>query len=138
MPNSDTQSTALLSSSPDRASDTDLLPMMQAIAQAVADRKGGDLTVLHAGPVSTLADYFVIVTGLSKAQVRAISDSIADRVEKDFQRLPSHLEGQADGTWVLMDYGDVIVHVQMPQEREFYNLEAFWGHAEKIEMAPIT
>ena len=138
MPNlSDTQSTALLSAPADRATD-DLLPMVQAIAQAAADRKGGDLTVLYVGAVSTLADYFVIVTGFSKAQVRAIADSVADQVEVDFQRLPAHSEGQADGTWVLLDYGDVIVHVQMPQEREFYNLEAFWGHAEKIELAPTT
>ena len=139
MPNSsDAQSTALLSSPTDRAADADLLPMVRSIALAAAERKGGDLIVLHAGPVSTLADYFVIVTGFSKVQVRAIAGSIADQVEEEFQRRPAHLEGQADGTWVLLDYGDVIVHVQMPQEREFYNLEAFWGHAEKIDLDLAT
>lgn len=135
MPNLSDASSTLLSSPTDHATDTDLLAMVRTIAQAAADRKGGDLTVLSVGAVSTLADYFVIVTGFSKVQVRAIASSIADQVEEGFQRRPAHLEGQADGTWVLLDYGDVIVHVQMPHEREFYNLEAFWGHAEKVDLA---
>jgi ribosome-associated protein len=83
--------------------------------------------------VSYLADYFAIVTGFSKAQVRAISQAIEQTMEMEWQRLPLRTEGQAEGSWVLQDYGDVIVHIMLPQEREFYNLEAFWGHAEQIE-----
>jgi ribosome-associated protein len=54
-------------------------------------------------------------------------------VDTVWQRLPLRTEGQAEGSWVLQDYGEVIVHILLPQEREFYNLEAFWGHAEQIE-----
>lgn len=105
-------------------------------AQAADERKGGDITVLSVANVSYLTDYFVIVTGFSKAQVRAIARSVEDKVEETLQRLPVRTEGQAEASWVLQDYGDVIIHVLMPQEREFYNLEAFWGHAERIEFAP--
>ena len=82
--------------------------------------------------VSYVADYFVLVTGYSKVQVRAIAGAIADTVEQEWQQRPLRVEGQAEGNWVLQDYGDVLVHIMMPKEREFYTLEAFWGHAERI------
>ena len=103
------------------------------IAQAADDRKGEDILILQVGEVSYLADYFVIVTGFSRVQVRAISQSIEQKVETVWERRPVRVEGQAEGTWILQDFGEVIVHILMPQEREFYNLEAFWGHAEQIE-----
>ncbi|HEY9875689.1 MAG TPA: ribosome silencing factor [Candidatus Obscuribacterales bacterium] len=104
-------------------------------AQAADDRKGGDIVLLKVAEVSYLADYFVMVTGFSKVQVRAISQSIQEKVETELQRQPLRMEGQAEGSWVLLDYGDVIVHILMPNEREFYNLEAFWGHAERIDFS---
>lgn len=103
------------------------------IAEAADDRKAEDIVVLRVSEVSYLADYFVIVTGFSKAQVRAISQSIEHKVETQWQRLPLRTEGKSEGSWVVQDYGEVIVHILLPHEREFYNLEAFWGHAEKIE-----
>jgi ribosome-associated protein len=106
-----------------------------SIAQAAEDRKGADIVVLQVSEVSYLADYFVIVTGFSKVQVRAIARAIEEKVEQEWQRYPTRTEGQAEGTWVLQDYGDVIVHIFMPQEREFYNLEAFWGHGERIDFS---
>ncbi|MDY6941177.1 MAG: ribosome silencing factor [Cyanobacteriota bacterium] len=104
-----------------------------AIADAADDRKAEDIVLLSVEEISYLADYFAIVTGFSKAQVRAISESILDRVETEFGRSCPRIEGQSEGTWILLDYGDAIAHVMMPEEREFYNLEAFWGHAERIE-----
>lgn len=103
------------------------------IASAADDRKGADIVLLQVAQVSYLADYFVIVTGFSKVQVRAICQSIEERVAIEWQRRPLRVEGKAEGTWVLLDYGDVIVHILLPQEREFYNLEAFWGHAERTD-----
>lgn len=103
------------------------------MAQAADDRKGGDILLLKVADVTYLADYFVIVTGFSRAQVRAISQAVEDKVEKEWQRLPLRTEGIADSSWILQDYGEVIVHILLPQEREFYNLEAFWGHGEQIE-----
>lgn len=103
------------------------------IAQAASDRKAGDIVILRVAEVSYLADYFVMVTGYSRVQVRAIAGAIQQKLEQEWQQRPLRTEGQADGTWVLQDYGDVMVHIMMPKEREFYNLEAFWGHAERIE-----
>ena len=103
-------------------------------AAAAADRKAADMVVLGVAEVSFLADYFVLVTGYSKAQVRAISQSIEDKVEEKLHRLPIRTEGQAEGSWVLKDYGDVMVHIMMPKEREYYNLEAFWGHARRVDL----
>ncbi len=103
------------------------------IAQAADDRKGGDITILRVGEVTYLADYFVIVTGYSKVQVRAISQAVEQKVETEWQRQPLRTEGIAESSWIVQDYGEVIVHILLPQEREFYNLEAFWGHAEQIE-----
>ncbi len=103
------------------------------IAQAADERKGENIVILGVAEVSYLTDYFVIVTGFSKVQVRAISQAIEQKLESRWQRLPLRTEGQAEGSWILQDYGEVIVHILLPQEREFYNLEAFWGHAEHIE-----
>jgi ribosome-associated protein len=104
-----------------------------AIAEAADDRKAEEIVILRVAEVSYLADYFVIVTGFSRAQVRAIAQTIEQKVETQWQRLPLRTQGQSEGSWVVQDYGDVIVHILLPQEREFYNLEAFWGHGEKIE-----
>ncbi len=106
------------------------------IAQAASDRKAGEIILLNVAEVSYLADYFVMVTGYSRVQVRAIAQAIEANVEQLWQRRPLRTEGQADGTWVLKDYGEVMVHIMMPKEREFYNLEAFWGHAERVEFSP--
>ncbi len=105
------------------------------IAQAADDRKGVDIALLRVSDVSYLADYFVVVTGFSNVQVRAIARSIQEKVETEWQQLPLRIEGQMEGSWVLIDYGDVIAHIFLPNERQFYNLEAFWGHAEQISFA---
>jgi ribosome-associated protein len=106
--------------------------LAMTIAEAADDRQAGDIVLLQVSEVSYITDYFAIVTGFSKTQVRAICDSIEEKVERELQRRPLRTEGKAEGVWVLLDYGDAIAHIMMPAEREFYNLEAFWGHAERI------
>lgn len=120
------------------AHNTDSRALAMLIAQAADDRKGADIVLLQVADVSYLADYFVVVTGFSNVQVRAIANSIEDKVETELHRLPVRVEGQAEGNWVLMDYGDVIVHIFLPKERDFYNLEAFWGHAEQTPFSLST
>jgi ribosome-associated protein len=105
------------------------------IAEAADDRKGVDIVILKVSEVSYLAEYFVVASGLSSNQVRAIARSIEQKTEEDLHRLPIRTEGKVDGSWIVLDYGDVIAHVFMPQERDFYALEAFWGHAEKIRFS---
>ncbi|RZM79647.1 ribosome silencing factor [Leptolyngbya iicbica] len=106
-----------------------------ALAAAADERKGADIRILKVDGVSFIADYFVVVTGFSSAQVRAIARSINDTAAADFERQPLRTEGQGDSSWVLQDYGEVIVHIFMPDERDYYDLEAFWGHAEEIPFA---
>jgi ribosome-associated protein len=103
------------------------------IADSADDRKAGDILVLGVENISYLTDYFVIATGFSRTQVRAIADSIEERVERECGILPLRVEGKTDASWVVIDYNDIIVHIFLPEERTFYNLEAFWGHAEKVE-----
>lgn len=108
------------------------------IAEAADDRKAADIVLLRVTEVSYLTDYFVIVTGFSKTQARAISDAIEEKVEQMFNRQPQRIAGKTEASWIIQDYGQVIVHVFLPQEREFYNLEAFWGHAERIDFPIFT
>ena len=112
--------------------------LVWTITQAADDRKAADMVVLKVVDVSYLADYFVIVSGFSRAQVRAIADSIEKVLEENYQRLPLQTEGKREGNWVLQDYGEVIVHIFLPEEREFYNLEAFWGHAQQIFLPELA
>ncbi len=114
------------------------LAVALAAAQAAEDRKAEDILVLKVSEVSYLADYFVIATGFSTVQVRAIYQAILQAVESEFERVPVSVEGQGEGVWTLVDYGDVVLHILLPEEREFYNLEAFWGHAEKIDRASVS
>ncbi|MGB3268256.1 MAG: ribosome silencing factor [Microcoleus sp.] len=124
------QSTATDGTSPDEARG-----LILTAAQAADERKAVDIVLLRVAEVSYLADYFAIFTGFSNVQVRAISQAIEDQVEEEWQRLPLRTQGLSDASWVVMDYGDAIIHILKPQEREFYNLEAFWGHAERIDFS---
>lgn len=124
------------SASPDNEPDHSLETALIAV-QAAEDRKAENLLMLRVSEVSYLADYFVIATGFSTVQVRAIYQAILQAVELKLERVPMNTEGQREGVWTLMDYGDVVIHILLPDEREFYNLEAFWGHAEQIDYAAL-
>ncbi|MEM9008402.1 MAG: ribosome silencing factor [Cyanobacteria bacterium P01_F01_bin.86] len=101
-------------------------------ARAADDRKGGDIVCLDVGGVSVIADYFLVITGYSTTQVKAIVTAIEGALLEKLNLQPIRVEGKNEGTWVLLDYGDAIIHVQLEAEREFYNLEAFWGHAQDV------
>ena len=101
-------------------------------AEACDDRKAVDIRLIRVDEVSSLADWFVIATGFSDVQVRAIARSVEDKIEEESGgRLPLRKEGQKEGRWILLDYGEVIVHALTPDERSYYDLESFWGHGEK-------
>jgi ribosome-associated protein len=103
-------------------------------ADAADDRKAGDPTLIDISKVSVLADYLLIVSGYSKVQLRAISDSIIDKLEQEYNRPPLRSEAKNQSGWVLLDYGDLIVHIMTPEQREFYDLEAFWGHGDIVAL----
>lgn len=104
-------------------------------AEAGDDRKAVDILILDVAEVAYLADYFVIMSGLSPVQVKAIARAVEDKLAT-VGRSPLRQEGFGDSRWILQDYGDVIIHIFMPREREFYNLEAFWGHAPVVPWHP--
>ena len=100
-------------------------------AEACDDRKAVDIRLIRVEEISSLADWFVICSGLTDVQVRAIARSVEDALEQQCSRLPLRREGQGEGRWVLLDYGELIVHILTPQERSYYDLESFWGHGDQ-------
>jgi ribosome-associated protein len=111
--------------------------LVWAIAEAADEKKAADITIFKTTNVSYLTDYLIIMTGFSKTQIRAISEAIQEKVAQNIERNPLRVAGKGEASWILQDYGDIIVHIFLPEEREFYNLEAFWGYAERIAFSPI-
>jgi ribosome-associated protein len=103
-------------------------------ARAAVDKKAKDTILLELSDISAFADYFVICSGENPAQIRAIADSIDELFSKEFNLEPLGVEGLAHGRWVLMDYGDIIVHIFNNETRAFYDLEKLWMDAPKIEI----
>jgi ribosome-associated protein len=108
----------------------------EAAANVADDRKGQKITVIAVGEVSVLADYFVIISAQSRTQARAIAEAIRAKIAETHHRQPQHLSGEGDANWIVLDYGEVMVHVMLPKEREYYDLESFWGHAPRLSLAP--
>jgi ribosome-associated protein len=97
----------------------------------VSDKQAEDVLLLDIRNVASFADYFVIATGTANRQIQAIIEAVEQAVKAEGVK-PVGREGQADSGWVLMDYGDVIVHIFAPEEREFYDLEGLWHTATPI------
>lgn len=93
--------------------------------EAAEDKKAEDISILDLAGRTIVADTFVVVTGRSTIQTRSIADAIVDKAEEAGVR--ARLEGHADGGWILIDLGHVVVHVFTPEQRQFYNLERLWG-----------
>ena len=107
---------------------------MAAAVKALDQKKGKNIQVLHTGDITTLADYFVLCTAGSTTQVKALCDICEEEVEKAGGEL-HHREGFRDGGWVLLDFSDVVVHVFLEQERDFYDLERLWSDAEEVDIS---
>jgi len=99
-----------------------------AAANAAEQKKAKSTAVLEVTQVTLLADYFVFTGGESKAQVKAIADHVAYSLGK-LGRKARSIEGLSDARWVLLDFGDVIVHILQDKERSYYKLEQFWNNA---------
>ncbi|MFQ5708430.1 MAG: ribosome silencing factor [bacterium] len=103
------------------------------IANLTLEKKAIDIQILDLRGLTTITDFFVICSGESNTQVKAISDHIWSELKKEKIR-PLHIEGSEAQEWVLIDYVDVVVHIFQPEKREFYGLERFWGDAEIEEI----
>lgn len=107
---------------------------LKDIVEAAEDRHAEDLVILKLAELCSFCDYFVICHGLSSVQVRAIADGIGDSLRKHRPKVfPLHVEGHEEASWILMDYGDVIVHVFDEPTRDFYRLERLWAAAPRVE-----
>ncbi len=102
------------------------------IAGSLDDKLGKDITILNISNVSSLADYFVIVTGDSTPHVKALMENTKEQIKKHFSRLPIRMENDTKNRWNLLDYGDVVVHILHRDERETYAIEKFWSNAFSI------
>jgi ribosome-associated protein len=101
------------------------LDLIELVRDAAEARKGEDIVVLDLYGRTIVADAFVLVTGRSVIQTRALADAIVESAVD--AGLRPRLEGHADGGWILIDLGNVVVHVFTPEQRQFYNLERLWG-----------
>ena len=110
--------------------------MALLLAKALDSKKGKDIRVLAIDSVTTLADYFVLCTGTSAPQLKALADA-GEKAMKEEGILPHHVEGHRGGTWLLMDFSSVVVHIFMDEARKFYDLERLWGDAEEIPLEDV-
>jgi ribosome-associated protein len=109
------------------------VPELALVAARAADAKLGESTVVLAmGELLGVTDAFVITSGRNTRQVRTIAEEVELRVKEDSGRSPWAVEGQQDLHWVLLDYGDFLVHVFLDEDRRYYDLERLWGNAERV------
>ena len=106
---------------------------VKKIAQALYDKKAENIDILNIGELTSLGEYFIICSCNSTTQVKACVDEVEEKMSEDGIK-PSHKEGYHGGSWVLVDFGDIIVHVMQRETREFYALEKLWDDAQRISV----
>jgi len=102
-------------------------------AAAAEDKKAKDTVILKLNKLTLIADYFVITSGDSEPQLKAISNFLMRKLKKNKIKL-LHYEGKPETGWILLDYGDVIIHIFSKEKREFYDLEYIWQEANKVRL----
>ena len=108
--------------------------VVRVAAHAALDKKAIDVAVLDLQGLSTIADFFLVCSARSTTQAETIAEAIRGALRAEGVR-PRHNEGSAESGWLLLDYGDVVVHVFLEETRGFYALERLWGDAERIEVS---
>ncbi len=111
--------------------------LMRKAVKALSDKKGQDIKVIDIRGVSQITDYFVICTGTSSTHVKALGDEVEYQLGGHEADIGFHKEGYGSGTWVLMDYKDIIVHVMYGETRDFYNLEHLWSDGTEVDISDI-
>jgi ribosome-associated protein len=114
-------------------SKADIENLVRVAARAAADKKATDVMALYVAETLVVTDYFLIATGSNDRQVHAIADSVEDELREAGAK-PIGREGERELKWVLLDYGDFVVHVFQPAEREFYRLERLWSDAPRLDL----
>lgn len=110
------------------------LDIARVAAVAADDKKATDIVLIDLIGTTDVTDYFLICTGANNRQVDAIVDEVREKVQKNCGVRPSSTEGREGLSWVLVDYGSVVVHVFNPEARDFYRLEKLWGDAPRVPL----
>ncbi|SCP94994.1 ribosome silencing factor [Anaerobium acetethylicum] len=110
--------------------------MARIACAALADKKAEDIKVIEIGGISALGDYFIIANGTNRNQVQAMIDNVQDDLFKAGHEA-KHIEGYNTANWILLDYGDIIVHVFAKEDRSFYDLERIWRDGKEIDVEEL-
>jgi ribosome-associated protein len=106
--------------------------LARQIVDLASEKQASDIVLLDLRKVSLLADYFVVCSAMSERQINALLDDMVERLRDNAHRRPLRREGTAASGWVLIDYGDVVVHIFAPAERDYYRLEELWSDATQV------
>jgi ribosome-associated protein len=107
-------------------------------ADAIADKKGQDIVLLEVGDLFVITEVFVIATGNSRPHVQSLVDRVEELLKEEADRKPLRDEGRSEAEWVLLDYGEIMVHVFQRSSREYYDLERLWRDAPVIDWSPAV
>lgn len=111
---------------------TEQAAMAKIVYDALDEKKGDDIRIIDISQITMIADYFVIASGGSSNQIQALINNVEEKMQKSGYTV-KRIEGNKNSTWVLMDYGDVIVHVFDKEDRLFYDLERIWSDGRQID-----
>lgn len=121
------------STTPDRS-----LQLALAAARTAADNRGQDIVVLDLREQTPVFDYFVLATGTSRRQLHAMSEEIDHKLEDDLADRRMGIEGYSESSWILLDYGSVVIHLFDEKTREYYDLENLWASAKRVDLTGIV
>jgi ribosome-associated protein len=107
---------------------------LERAAKAALGKKASEVVVLDLRKASAFTDYFLLASGTNQKQILAIADAVTESLRAD-QLRPDHVEGYPRQEWILLDYGDFVIHIFTPRTRTFYDLERLWGDAARLEVA---
>ena len=115
----------------------DAKELVKYTCEALLERKGHDLEVLHIEQLTTLTEYFAERQAVETARDSALADSVEFHLKNDHGVMPHHVEGFESSSWILLDYGSMLVHIFLPETRDFYRLENLWKDGDKIALADL-
>lgn len=111
--------------------------LAQKVANLANDKKAKDILILDMATLSPVTDYYIVCSASNSTLVQAIADNIEDKLA-EMEVFPLHKEGYNEAQWILLDFGDVVVHVFLEEERDFYNLEQLWADAPSVDFIEET
>ncbi len=114
------------------------IKLVEQIVKALDEKKGMDIKVLDIHAQTGIADYFVICNGTSTPHTKALSDFVEEKTEQELRERILRREGYQGGSWILLDYGVVIVQIFKPEERAYYNLEKLWGDSPEVDITAFV